>query len=313
MANQTTPSAFETDIRNNILVQRYQALLGEAMVIPEDEIRAEYMKQNLSITTDYLFVEDKSFESEIFPSEEDIQTYYEKNMDEFQHPERRKVTYLLADIIKIKPTIDVSDTDIKEYYDSHLEEYKQEEQVKARHVLIKTEDRTDEEALKLAKKVKKELEGGLSFDIAAGQYSEDPGSKDKGGDLGFFGRGRMVPAFEDAAFTQPINALSEPVKTNFGYHIIQVLERKTEGYNPLEQVRSLIRDKVARVRAEGKAETVAQDVYADLINRDSVSDDDLRNLADSNPDVTYNLTDPFSSKEPSRINSRSAPRIISLL
>ncbi len=108
----------------------------------------------------------------------------------------------------------ISPAQIKQYFDKNHAAFDKPEQIKARHILVKD--------LATANKVEAALKSGQSFADVAKQYSTDPGSKDKGGELGFFRRGQMVPAFDKVAFTLPVNAISPPVKSPFGYHIIQV-------------------------------------------------------------------------------------------
>ncbi len=114
--------------------------------------------------------------------------------------------------------IKIDDAQIKAYYDKNHAAFDKPDQVRARHILVPD--------MATAQKVEAALKGGAKFEDLAKQYSTDPGSKDKGGDLGFFRRGQMVPAFEKVAFSAPINAISAPVKSPFGYHIIQVEERQ---------------------------------------------------------------------------------------
>ena len=130
----------------------------------------------------------------------------------------------------------VSDAELHQYYDAHKSEF---EQIHARHILIRAKgspiplepgkkDLTDEEALAKAKEVRSKLAGGADFSKLASEESDDTGTKGKGGDLGFFHRGQMVPPFEAAAFKLNVGEFSEPVKTPFGYHVIQV-EAKNNG------------------------------------------------------------------------------------
>lgn len=119
-------------------------------------------------------------------------------------------------------TVKASDAEVKKYYD---EEYKTD--IKARHILVKDE--------KTAKDVKKKLEAGDKFEDLAKKYSTDEGTKAKGGDLGWFGAGKMLPAFEEAAYKLDVNQISDPVKTDYGYHIIQVTDKKKK--EPFEKVK----------------------------------------------------------------------------
>ncbi len=114
--------------------------------------------------------------------------------------------------------IKISDSDVSSYFAKNAAQFDQSEQVHARHILVAD--------LKTADEVEGQIKGGAKFEDLAKKYSNDPSSKDKGGDLGFFGRKQMVPSFEEAAFSQPINVVGPPVKSPFGYHIIEVLERK---------------------------------------------------------------------------------------
>ncbi|MDE2482458.1 MAG: peptidylprolyl isomerase [bacterium] len=112
----------------------------------------------------------------------------------------------------------VTDAQIKEYFDKNHAAFDKPEQVRARHILVAD--------LATANKVEADLKAGKDFAAEASKYSIDPGSKDKGGELGWFRRGQMVPAFDKAAFSLPVNKISAPVKSPFGYHIIQVEERQ---------------------------------------------------------------------------------------
>lgn len=113
--------------------------------------------------------------------------------------------------------IKISDKDVQDYFNKNHASFDKPEQARARHILVPD--------LATANKVEADLKGGADFAAEAKKYSQDPGSKEKGGELGFFRRGQMVPAFDQAAFSLPVNKISEPIKSPFGYHIIQVEER----------------------------------------------------------------------------------------
>jgi parvulin-like peptidyl-prolyl isomerase len=147
---------------------------------------------------------------------------------------------------KVKP----DNAAVQAYYDAHKNDY---ESVTARHILIRMKgsavplkdgqkDLTDDEALAKAQDLRKKIQGGASFEDLAKAESDDGGSGANGGALGDFGRGRMVPQFEEAAFKLPVNEVSEPVKTQFGYHIIQVQKHETK---PLAEVENEINQKLA--------------------------------------------------------------------
>jgi foldase protein PrsA len=118
----------------------------------------------------------------------------------------------------VSPQVHVSEADIKAYFDKNHAQFDKPEQVKARHILVADQG--------TANQVLAKLKAGGSWDQLAKQYSTDPSSKDKGGDLGYFGRGQMVPQFQDAAFNAKVGQIVGPVKSPFGYHVIQVTDKK---------------------------------------------------------------------------------------
>jgi len=145
----------------------------------------------------------------------------------------------------------VPEEEVKAYYQNHSSEFEQGEQVQAQHILIRLEANANAEDKEKARKsidlIQDKLKNGESFATLAEQFSEDPGSKNKGGNLGYFGRGQMVKEFEDAAFDTEPGKTSPPVQTNFGWHLIHVLDRKAPQKLPLEQVSKEIE---ARLKAD---------------------------------------------------------------
>ena len=126
--------------------------------------------------------------------------------------------------------VEILESDMKKYYDENPSQFKNEAQVQASHILFDLSD------LDLAKKVKVEIEAGLAFEEAAAKHSKCP-SKDNGGSLGFFGRGQMVPEFEEVVFNAEINVITAPVETQFGYHLIKVTEKSDETTLSFDEVK----------------------------------------------------------------------------
>jgi peptidyl-prolyl cis-trans isomerase D len=145
---------------------------------------------------------------------------------------------------------------VKDYFDSHKKDYSQQEQVKARHILIKAIDGdkdSENKAFAKAQDIEKQLKAGASFAELAKKFSDDPGSKDKGGELGYFARGSMVPAFESAAFDAKVNEVTAPVKTEYGYHIVQVEAKKPAATQTYDDVKNDIAQTIiARDRSHEK-------------------------------------------------------------
>lgn len=154
--------------------------------------------------------------------------------------EKFKKDALLEILLKreVEDKAKVEDSELKTYYDSHQEEFRQNEEVRASHILVKTEAE--------AKDVLKKLKGGADFSKLAAELSLDPGSAKNGGDIGYFGRGKMIPEFEGAAFKLKQGELSEPVRTQFGYHIIKITGRKHGQLVEYDKVKEIIHQRMVR-------------------------------------------------------------------
>lgn len=147
----------------------------------------------------------------------------------------------------VEPRAKVTDEEVKQYFEANRDMFDQAEEVRASHILVSTKAEADD--------ILKQLKGGADFAKLAKEKSTDPGSKNAGGDLGFFGWGAMVPEFEEAAFSLKVGELSGPIKTDFGYHIIKVTDHKEAKAATLEEKKAeireqLIRQKVAELSAE---------------------------------------------------------------
>lgn len=154
--------------------------------------------------------------------------------------------------------VNVTDDDIRHHYDINKEKFSLPEQVSARHILIRVSSDAPEAEKKAAKDKAEEilhkLKEGEDFAKLAEEFSDDPGSKTKGGDLGFFSKGKMVKAFEDAAFSMKPGEMSGIVETNFGYHIIKVEDYKEGRTRPIKEVKEQIREQLKNNFAKSKAE-----------------------------------------------------------
>jgi len=145
----------------------------------------------------------------------------------------------------VAPQVNVTDAEITAFFNKNHQLLDKPEQVRARHILVADQKTADE--------VEAKLKGGAKFEDLAKQYSTDPSSKDKGGELGLFGRGQMVPAFQDAAFSLPVGQTSAPVKSPFGYHIIQVEEKKPALVATLANSHDQIKDQLMQ---QGEAQQI---------------------------------------------------------
>ncbi len=174
-------------------------------------------------------------------------------------------------IIRNTGKAEMTDKNIQAYYDSHKADYSHGEMVKAQHILIKIDDASNKEQVAAAKAkiiaIKARLDKGESFAVLAQKMSDDPGSKVNGGDLGFFGRGSMVPEFEEAAFNTKKGEISAPLQTQFGWHLIKVTDTKAPGLTPLAEVRGEI---MTKTKAENQ-QTEVESILANLKKKFTVT------------------------------------------
>lgn len=156
--------------------------------------------------------------------------------------ERAKKNLLIQySVNKFLKQIEVTDQEAKEYFESNSEEFKKAESMLASHILVKEEKQADE--------ILEKINNGLSFEEAASEYSECP-SKDRGGELGEFTRGSMVPEFEEVAFASEVGLVGKPVKTEFGYHIIKVLEKSQAQAPKLEEIEEQVKQRVLQTKQQ---------------------------------------------------------------
>ena len=171
-------------------------------------------------------------------------------------------TYLERQVLKKVPPAD--EKAIEKYYAQHKDRYQEPEAVRARHILIEVPQGASKEeeakALKKAKELRQRALKGEDFAKLAREYSADPGSRDKGGELGFFTRGQMVKEFENAAFSLKPGEISQPVRTAFGYHLIQVEEKRPAKQKSLEEVKQQIQQEMTKEKQEELLTKVLNDL-----------------------------------------------------
>jgi peptidyl-prolyl cis-trans isomerase D len=201
----------------------------------------------------------------INPADKDLEDFFKKNLSRYATaiPETRKIQYVSFDASNLpggKPQI--TDTDIQAYYNQHQAEYQVKEQVRVRHILIAVpqgaDAKTDAAAKAKAEGILKEIKSGGNFAELAAKNSDDPGSKASGGELGWLDRGKTVPEFEKVAFSLAPGATSDLVKTQFGYHILQVEDKKTAHLRPLTEVKAEIVPILEQQKSANAEQTFAQ-------------------------------------------------------
>jgi peptidyl-prolyl cis-trans isomerase D len=262
---------FEEDLRDNIAIHRLEALITAGVTVSDQEVREEYRKNNIKIKFDYAVLSADDLGKQINPPDSQLTDFFSKNAARYATavPEQRQITYFAFTLNQIPGGIpQPSQQEIQQYFNSHRADYSVPEQARSRHILTKVaagaDAKTDAAAKAKAEGILKQIQGGANFAELAKEYSDDPGSKDQGGELPFAKRGAMVPEFENAIFTQKIGD-TKIVKTQYGYHIVQVEERQAAHSESLNDVQATIQATLMRQHA-AQAETN----YAQLLTSEAL-------------------------------------------
>jgi peptidyl-prolyl cis-trans isomerase D len=251
---------FEESLRERIIAEQLEALVTDGVSVTPAEAEQEFRRRTEQVKLEYVLADASKFRAGQTVSDDEVKARFDSAKETYRLPERRILSYVLADATALTARVSVTDREIEAYYQGHRDEFKQEEEACASHILIKVkqgeakEGHPDEEAKKIAQGLLDQVKAGTDFAELARKSSEDPGSAAQGGSLGCFGRGRMVPEFENAAFSLGAGETSDLVKSTFGYHIIRVSERKEETVAPLAQVKERIRQSLLADRARTLAE-----------------------------------------------------------
>jgi|CXWL01.1.fsa_nt_gi peptidyl-prolyl cis-trans isomerase D len=291
---------FERALRDDIVIQKLNSVLTQGLYVPDAEVEKTYRDRVERATIRYIQQRiDKLPAAPPVPvNDSELQAYYDAHQSEFQLAERRVVGYLLVDANQLRSSLTVSDQDVESFYHANEAQYSSQEEVQARHILLKvTAERPDSQAEAEAMAVRRRLEAGEDFAAVAAQVSEDESNKNQGGELGSFARGRMVKPFEDAAFGAKVGELVGPVKTDFGYHILQVESRRPAGLRPLAEVSAEIRARLLNERTNTGAETRAKAIQAKATSDKVSTEDAFKALAGGDAAVTYEVTPPFGRSD----------------
>jgi peptidyl-prolyl cis-trans isomerase D len=289
--NNITPEEFESGQRDQIILDQLRAVVLSGITVTDDEARQWYDWSNAQIDLSYVLFSPDHY-TNIHPDQKEIQSYFEEHKEAYRTQPQVKVRYLYFDPAVYKAQVKISDERIDEYYQAHPAEFKTEKRVKARHILIKVDEGADDKTVEAKKaeayKIYKLAAGGGDFAALAKKYSQGP-TKDKGGELGWFTRDKMVAPFAAKAFSMKAGEISEPVRTRFGWHIIKVEQIEEASKTPLKKASDGIRQKLVNEKAKELAFSKAEDVY------DSVFDGDDLGAAGQAHQVPVATTDFFTA------------------
>ncbi|HZD49540.1 MAG TPA: peptidyl-prolyl cis-trans isomerase [Silvibacterium sp.] len=309
-------SKFEDEVKQEITENRLRALITGGVTVSDSEVRDSYRKQATKIEFDYAVLSSDDLQKQINPSDAELEAFFKKNAARYATavPEERKIQYVaFTDANLPQATPQVTDAEIEQYYNQHLKDYQVDEQAKVRHILIKVDGndpKADAAAKAKAQDILNQLHKGANFADLAKKYSDDPGSKEQGGELGFLKRGATVPEFDKAAFSLPVGQISGLIRTKYGYHILEVEEKQTAHTRPLSEVKANIQVVLTRQKNEQQEQAYAQQLAAEaqktglaatasahhlqLVTTDFLSQS---SVVPGLPDGSKMLTDAFAAKK----------------
>lgn len=267
-ANRLTPLEYENAKKMELQLQKVEAAVREEAAVTDAEVEQEFRDRNDRVAVEYAAFSPSAYEAEVTPTEKALAEYHQAEAEAFRRPEKRAARYVLFAPEAYSGSVQVSEQELRDEYAVRGEELHVKEAVRARHLLVRVAPDASEADRKAARekieRLRRQIQGGKSFAEVARESSEDPGTKDRGGDLGFFERGRMIPEFEQAAFSLKAGTVSEPVETSFGYHLIFVEEHRPAAQRSFEEVRDELAGEVRRRKALEQAYAAANNALMDL-------------------------------------------------
>ncbi|QDZ27787.1 SurA N-terminal domain-containing protein [Noviherbaspirillum sp. UKPF54] len=258
-----TPALYEARLRQDLSLQQVSNAVQSTAFAPKTVAnRLSDLNDQEREVQEQLF-KAADYVSQVKVTDDMLKAYYEKNSADFQVPEQVKAEYVVLNGEALAAQIPVSDADIKSYYEQNAKRYGEEEQRRASHILIKV-DKNASNADKAAAKAKAEAllaqvrKNPADFAKLAKENSQDPGSAQNGGDLGYFGKGMMVKPFEDTVYKLKQGEVSDLVQSDFGFHIIQLTGIKPAAIKPLDEVKGEIAAEIRKQQATKKYSEMAE-------------------------------------------------------
>ena len=254
---------FEENLRRSMMIDKLRSAVTGWLAVTDADVEREYKNRNEKVKLQVVAITADKFRDKVTVTDADINSYYTAHQAEYRKGEQRKIRYLLIDRDQLRSRTTVTPQDIESYYNSNVQQFQTPEQVRASHVLLKTEGKDEATVRKQAEDVLKQAKApGADFAALAKKYSEDEGSKATGGDLDYFPKGRMVPEFEQAAFAMQPGQISDLVKSQFGFHIIKVVDKKPAATRTLDETRTQIQQTLQAQRVEQQMTDRTRDLDA---------------------------------------------------
>ncbi len=266
-----TPAMFEEGVSKEILISKLQALITGSASVSDEAIRKEFIKQNTKVKFEYAVLKEDDIKKGLHPTVEELKAYYDSHQKNYANsvPEKRKIKYAMLDTGKVQSGVQVTHDDLQAYYNQHREQYRVPEQIKVSHIWIKMplpgpdgkiDDKGVADAQRRAEELLKQLQNGVKFEDVAKKSSEDTGSANVGGSLGWIGKSQMGAEFEKAASSLSKGKVSGVVKTLDGFHIIRVDDKQDAHMKTLDEVKAEIEPAVRQQKTQEAAQKQAEDL-----------------------------------------------------
>ncbi|RUM39109.1 MAG: hypothetical protein DSY58_01065 [Desulfobulbus sp.] len=271
--NRLTPKSYENGLKADLLTQRVTGAIGSFTVVPDAAVNSFQAYSDEEIKLAFVTFNPVDFEDKVSVQEEELSAWFEKNKEKFRSDPQIRLKYLFFGFDEDAAGITLSDEDLRKQYEAEKSTFTTPEKRHARHILFKVTE-NDSEAVKAEKKKEAEkvlalAKQGKDFAKLAQEYSEGP-TRERGGDLGIFSRGRMVPSFDDAVFTLKTGEVSDLVQTRFGYHIIKVEEIFPASTRSFDVVKDNLASSMKKQRARGLTFTRGTTAYEGIMRAGSL-------------------------------------------
>jgi peptidyl-prolyl cis-trans isomerase D len=258
MMGYQSAAEFEEEMAREITLGKMESALQNAIVVSPNAADAEYRRISESARIKYILYPASREVANVTVTPAEVQQYYTTHQAQYTHSEQRAAKYLIADYAKLRLQINPTDAELRKMYDQRREEFKSPEGAHILHILIKADQSVtpavDAAAKAKAADVVRQLRAGADFAKVARENSGDASSSGKGGDMGWVDKGTTVETFDTAAFSIPLNEISDPIHSpEFGYHVIKVLERRPAGYRPFEEIREPLRSSTVDQQSKDRA------------------------------------------------------------
>ena len=245
-----TKAMFEDNLRRSLMIDKLRAALTDWMTVADADVEREFKERNEKVKLQVVALTADRFRDQVTVSDADVAAYYEMHKADYRIGEQRKVKMLVLDREQAQAKTIVPAADVQRFYNDNIAQYQTPEQIRASHILLNTAGKDEATVRKQAEDILKQARAGADFAALATKFSEDEGSKVNGGDLDYFSRGRMVPEFETAAFALQPGQISDLVKSQYGFHIIKVVDKKPAVTRTFDEVRPQIEEQLKAQRTD---------------------------------------------------------------